>query len=73
MIVMISLGIDFNNLVEDSRPTLYRALKYWGKKPHNIWRDLITAYTNAGDIVYDPFAGAALTFFEAIKPEESLL
>lgn len=67
MIMMISLGIDFNNLVEDSRPTLYRSLKYWGKKPHNIWRELISAYTNEGDVVYDPFAGSALTFFESIK------
>ena len=67
MVLMISLGIDFNNLFEDSRPTLYRALKYWGKKPHNIWRELIEAYTEVGDIVYDPFAGSALTFFEAIK------
>ncbi len=55
------------NLEENSRPTLYRSLKYWGKKPHNIWRELIFNNTNIGDIVYDPFAGSALTFFESIK------
>ncbi|OLA78133.1 MAG: hypothetical protein BHW55_02365 [Candidatus Melainabacteria bacterium 35_41] len=42
-------------------------MKYWGKKPHNIWRELINSHTEIGDIVYDPFAGSALTFFEAIK------
>ncbi len=52
---------------ESVRPTLYRGLKYWGKKPHNIWRDLIVENTNSGDVVYDPFAGSALTFFESIK------
>lgn len=52
---------------ESVRPTLYRGLKYWGKKPHNIWRQLIERYTTKGDIVYDPFAGSALTFFESLK------
>ena len=23
-------------LVEDTRPPMYMAVKYWGKKPHNI-------------------------------------
>ena len=24
-------------LVEEKRPPIYTSLKYWGKKPHNIW------------------------------------
>jgi DNA modification methylase len=55
------------NVDETSRPTLYRGLKYWGKKPHNVWREFILQYTRQNDIVYDPFAGSGLTFFEAIK------
>ena len=55
------------NIIEDIRPTLYRGLKYWGKKPHNVWRELIQQHTSERSIVYDPFAGSALTFFEAIK------
>lgn len=54
-------------LKEDTRPTMYRGLKYWGKKPHNVWRELIVQYTKPGAIVYDPFAGSALTFFESLK------
>ena len=54
-------------LEETSRPTLYRAMKYWGKKPHNIWHELIKMNTKERDIVFDPFAGSALTFFEAIR------
>lgn len=58
---------DVSNLKEETRPTLYRGLKYWGKKPHNIWRDIIKKNTVEGDVVYDPFAGTAITFFESIK------
>ena len=46
---------------------MYRALKYWGKKPHNIWNELICEYSEQGHIVFDPFAGSGLTFFESIK------
>ncbi len=56
-----------DHLEEKSRPTLYRSLKYWGKKPHSIWREIIEYNTNYKDIVYDPFAGSALTFFESLK------
>ena len=59
--------IDFA-LVEGTRPPLYTAMKYWGKKPHNIWRKYIKTYTPAEKGLYlDPFAGSAMSAFEAVK------
>ena len=58
--------IDFA-LVEDKRPPMYTAMKYWGKKPHNIWNEYISAYTNKGDTILDPFSGSAIAAFEAVK------
>lgn len=52
---------------ESNRPAYYRVMKYWGKKPHNIWAQLIIENTNEGDVVLDPFAGSGLTFFESIR------
>ncbi|HEY3392155.1 MAG TPA: DNA methyltransferase [Lacipirellulaceae bacterium] len=54
-------------LVETTRPQLYRAMKYWGKKPHNIWAEYIERYCPAGGIVLDPFAGSAVAAFETVK------
>lgn len=54
-------------LVEGTRPALYRAMKYWGKKPHNIWSRFIQTYCSAGGLVVDPFAGSAVAAFEAAK------
>ena len=54
-------------LVEESRPTIYTAMKYWGKKPHNIWREYIKNYTPENGIYLDPFAGSAVSAFEAVK------
>ncbi|HLD38238.1 MAG TPA: hypothetical protein VJA20_02255 [Candidatus Nanoarchaeia archaeon] len=54
-------------LVEDTRPPIYTAMKYWGKKPHNIWREYIKNYTPEYDLFLDPFAGSAMSAFEAVK------
>ena len=54
-------------LVEDKRPPIYTAMKYWGKKPHNIWRAYIENYTSENGLYLDPFAGSAISAFEAIK------
>ncbi len=54
-------------LVEGRRPPLYRAMKYWGKKPHNIWSKFIETYCPTGRTVVDPFAGSAVAAFEAVK------
>ncbi|HKS26213.1 MAG TPA: DNA methyltransferase [Pyrinomonadaceae bacterium] len=54
-------------LVEDTRPPMYTAMKYWGKKPHNIWSQFIERYCPPGGITLDPFAGSAVAAFEAVK------
>ena len=58
--------IDFA-LVEETRPPIYTAMKYWGKKPHNIWREYIQNYTPEDGVYLDPFAGSAISAFEAVK------
>ncbi len=58
--------IDFA-LVETKRPPMYTAMKYWGKKPHNIWGAYIAHYTQEGDVILDPFSGSAIAAFEAVR------
>ena len=43
-------------LVEESRPPIYTAMKYWGKKPHNIWNKYIENYTSKDGFYLDPFS-----------------
>tara|TARA_Y100000034_G_C6894781_1_gene412336 strand:- start:166 stop:2607 length:2442 start_codon:yes stop_codon:yes gene_type:complete len=54
-------------LVEETRPPIYTAMKYWGKKPHNIWRKYIENYTSTNGLYLDPFSGSAISAFEAVK------
>ncbi len=54
-------------LVEDVRPPIYTAMKYWGKKPHNIWAAFIKSYCPPDGVVLDPFVGSGITAFEAVR------
>lgn len=54
-------------LVEDTRPPMYKAMKYWGRKPHNIWSDYISHYCPEDGIVLDPFMGSGISTFESLK------
>lgn len=54
-------------IVETTRPPIYTCLKYWGKKPHNVWNAYIKNYVPKGGIFLDPFAGSGMSGLEAIK------
>ncbi|NBH82202.1 hypothetical protein D7X88_04670 [bacterium C-53] len=60
-------------LVEDVRPAMYCAMKYWGKKPHNIWNDFICCYCPKGGVVLDPFAGSGIVAFESLISERKAI
>ncbi|MDG6364112.1 DNA methyltransferase [Glaesserella parasuis] len=53
--------------VEMTRPPIYTAMKYWGKKPHNIWSEYIKNYTPSNGIYLDPFCGSGISIIEALK------
>lgn len=53
--------------VEMTRPPIYTAMKYWGKKPHNIWSEYIKNYTPSNGVYLDPFCGSGISIIEALK------
>ena len=60
-------------LVEDSRPPMYKAMKYWGKKPHNIWQEFIECYCPENGIVLDPFVGSGVAAFESVVKNRKVI
>ncbi len=51
----------------ESYTYIYQAHRYWSKKPSEIIREYINAYTKKGDIILDPFFGYGVTIYEALK------
>lgn len=52
-----------------NRNPLYDSHLYWAQKPYNICDLLIEAFSQPGDLVFDPFLGSGVTVLEAVKNE----
>ena len=59
--------------IETKRPPVYTAMKYWGKKPHNIWQEYICEFCKEGATVLDPFAGCGMTAIEGLKANRNVI
>ena len=71
---MIKTSKELNySLVEDKRPPLYTNMKYWGKKPHNIWFEYIKNYTGKQGVYMDPFSGSAMSAFEGFRAKKKVV
>lgn len=45
----------------------YMMHKFWARRPHNVFRDLIAHYTKAGELILDPFCGGGVTIVEGLQ------
>jgi SAM-dependent methyltransferase len=46
---------------------VYTMHKYFARRPWNVFNELISHYSKAGDIVLDPFCGGGVTVVESLK------
>ena len=58
----------FSQVVEAKPHTpVYTMHKYFARRPWNVFNELISHYSSAGDIVLDPFCGGGVTVVESLK------
>ena len=58
----------FSQVVEAKPHTpVYTMHKYFARRPWNVFNELISHYSTAGDIVLDPFCGGGVTVVESLK------
>jgi adenine-specific DNA methylase len=49
-----------------THPPRYMMHKFWARKPHNVIATYVQHFSEAGDIVMDPFCGSGVTICEAL-------
>ena len=49
-----------------THPPIYTIHRYFARRPHNVFSELIRHYTQAGDVVLDPFCGGGVTVVESL-------
>lgn len=58
---------------EDKFTERYKIHQYWSRKPWYEVRKYIEKYSNAGDLVLDPFVGGGVTAFEALALKRGVI
>lgn len=51
----------------ESHSPPYMMHKFWARRPHNVFSELIAHYTEPGDIIVDPFCGGGVTVVEGLQ------
>jgi len=46
---------------------VYMMHKFWARRPYNVFAELISHYTEPGDIILDPFCGGGVTVVESLR------
>jgi 16S rRNA G966 N2-methylase RsmD len=54
-------------LVAESHTPAYMMHKYFARRPWNVFRELISYYSNPGATILDPFCGGGVTVVESLK------
>jgi len=45
----------------------YKIHKYFARRPWNVFKSLIEAYSSPGDLILDPFCGGGVTVYEGLR------
>jgi hypothetical protein len=57
----------FSKTIEAKQHTpVYKMHRYFARRPHNVFSELIKHYTQEGDIILDPFCGGGVTVVEGL-------
>ncbi|MCE4566032.1 hypothetical protein INQ51_17060 [Maribellus sp. CM-23] len=47
--------------------------KYFARRPHNIFRELLEQYSKEGDIIFDPFGGGGVSLVEGLSIDRRII
>ncbi len=60
-------------IVAMKHPPVYNMHRYFARRPHNVFQNLIRHYTNRGSIILDPFCGGGVTVIEALRERRKIV
>ena len=57
----------YNPVIAEAHTPPYKIHKYFARRPYNVFSELISSYSDANDVVVDPFCGGGVTIYEGLK------
>lgn len=52
---------------------IYKMHKYFARRPHNVFRELIEYYSDSNDVIFDPFGGGGVTLVEGLTTNRKVI
>lgn len=56
----------YTPIVAEPHTPPYKIHKYFARRPHNVFNQLIEDFTSPGEVVLDPFCGGGVTIYEGV-------
>lgn len=60
-------------IVAGSHTPVYKMHRYFARRPHNVFRSLIEAYSKPGDVILDPFCGGGVALVEGLASNRKVI
>ena len=62
-----------NNIISLPHTPQYKMHKYFARRPYNVFSNLVSHYTDPGDVILDIFCGGGVTIFEGCKLKRNVI
>jgi len=57
----------YNPVIAEGHTPPYKIHKYFARRPHNVFSELVKNFTDENEIIVDPFCGGGVTIYEGLK------
>lgn len=56
----------YTPIVAEAHTPPYKIHKYFARRPHNVFNQLVEDFTEQGEVILDPFCGGGVTIYEGV-------
>lgn len=63
----------YTPIVAKAHTPPYKIHKYFARRPHNVFNQLIENFTSPGEIILDPFCGGGVTIYEGVTQDRRVI
>ena len=57
----------YNPVIAEAHTPPYKIHKYFARRPHNVFAELINSFTKPHEVLVDPFCGGGVTIYEGLR------
>ena len=64
---LIMANFSYTPVIAEAHTPPYKIHKYFARRPHNVFSELIDSFSDTNEVVVDPFCGGGVTIYEGLR------